>query len=304
VNKKESLEAIRAKDGFLIDMDGVLYHKNELLPGAAEFVNFLKENNKEFLFLTNSSERSPAEVQGKLQRMGITVDSEQIYTSALATASFVQSQLPAGGSAYVLGEPGLISALYHHGFMMNDWNPDFVIVGETSHYSYDRLERAINLVRRGARLIGTNRDLVDKVDYGFAPACGSLISPIEKASGRRAYFIGKPNPIMMRYAQAKMKTPRHATVIIGDRMDTDVIAGIEADISTCLVLTGVTQFEDLQLFPYQPMHILSNVGMIAGQELTEELTDVKKKLDQKPLTEPCSRLPPSQFESSVYSTME
>ena len=168
--------------GFVIDMDGVLYHMQRVIPGALDFIRWLKDNDKKFLFLTNSSERSPRELQEKLQRMGITVGSQHFYTSALATASFLQRQKP-NGTAYVIGEPGLISALYDVGYSMNDSNPDYVVVGETRHYSYAAMELAVKLVRKGARLIGTNCDITDRSQDSFVPACGALVKPIEMASG-------------------------------------------------------------------------------------------------------------------------
>ena len=168
--------------GFVIDMDGVLYHMQRVIPGALDFIAWLQANDKKFLFLTNSSERSPRELQEKLQRMGITVGSQHFYTSALATASFLQRQKP-NGTAYVIGEPGLISALYDAGYSMNDSNPDYVVVGETRHYSYAAVEQAVKLVRKGARLIGTNCDITDRSQDSFVPACGALVKPIEMASG-------------------------------------------------------------------------------------------------------------------------
>jgi NagD protein len=254
-------EGLREKRGFICDMDGVLYHGNRLLPNVREFVDWLKANNKQFLFLTNSSERSPHELQQKLDRLGIEVDASHFYTSALATASFLATQHP-GGSAYVIGEAGLINALYNVGFSMNDMNPDYVVVGETRSYSFEKLERAVNFVRAGAKLIGTNPDLTDKIEEGIAPAAGSLIAPIELATGRKPYFVGKPNPLMMRHALKRLKCQREETIIIGDRMDTDIIAGIESEIETVLVLSGVTAREDLRKFAYRPTYILEGIGDI------------------------------------------
>ena len=193
------MEDIRNKSGFICDMDGVIYHGNHLLPGVKEFVNWLKEENKKFIFLTNSSERSPRELQQKLERLGLEVGEEHFYTSALATASFLASQCP-GGSVYVIGEPGLSKAMYDAGFSMNDVNPDYVVVGETRTYSYEKIEHAVHLVFNGAKLIGTNPDLTGPSEKGIIPATRALISPIELTTGKQAYFIGKPNPLMMRHA--------------------------------------------------------------------------------------------------------
>ncbi len=256
-----NIELIRKKTGFICDMDGVLYHGNYLLKGASEFVNWLKSENKKFLFLTNSSERSPKELAQKLARLGLEVDESHFYTSALATASFLASQCP-GGSAFVIGEAGLINALYDAGFSMNDVNPDYVVVGETRSYSYERIERAVFLVQRGAKLIGTNPDLTGPSEKGIVPATRALIAPIELATGKKAYFVGKPNPLMMRVGLKRLGCRSEETVIIGDRMETDIIAGIESEIDTVLVLSGVTNMDNINDFPYRPKYILNDVGDI------------------------------------------
>lgn len=256
--KRADLGIIRTKNAFIIDMDGVIYHGNRLLPGAAEFVAWLKAKDKRFLFLTNSSERSPVELSQKLARLGIEVDSGHFYTSALATAGFLASQKP-GGSAYVIGEPGLIHAMYEAGYTMNNVNPDYVVVGEARSYNLDTIEKAVSLVLGGARLIGTNPDLTGPGEKGIVPACGSLLAPIELATGRKAYFVGKPNPLMMRHAIRKLGVTREETAVVGDRMDTDIIAGIESDMETVLVLSGVTSMADLEHFAYAPLHILEGV---------------------------------------------
>ncbi|MCL2557557.1 MAG: HAD-IIA family hydrolase [Treponema sp.] len=254
----KDLSQIRGKRAFIIDMDGVIYHGNRLLPGAAELVQWLEKNGKAYLFLTNSSERSPAELGQKLSRLGIEVGAEHFYTSALATAGFLASQMP-GGSAYVIGEPGLIQALYDAGFTMNNVNPDYVVVGEGRGYSLESLERAVRLVASGARLIGTNPDVSGPTESGIAPACGALVAPIELATGTKAYFVGKPNPLIMRHGLRKLGATREETAIIGDRMDTDIVAGIETEIETALVLSGVTALEDIAKFPYRPRHVLEGV---------------------------------------------
>jgi NagD protein len=255
---KDTLAHIRSKRAFIIDMDGVIYHGNQLLRGAAEFVDWLTRNQKGFLFLTNSSERSPLELSQKLARLGIQVAPEHFYTSALATAAFLATQRP-GGSVYTIGEPGLIQALYDAGFTMNNVNPDYVVVGEGRGYSLEALERAVKLVRGGARLIGTNPDLNGPSEGGIVPACGSLVAPIELAADIKAYFVGKPNPLMMRHGLRRLDAKREDTAIVGDRMDTDIVAGVEAEIETILVLSGVTAREDVPRFPYRPMHVLEGV---------------------------------------------
>ena len=236
---KNIIEAIHSKKAFICDMDGVIYHGNKILPYVPEFVNWLIDENKKFLFLTNSSERAPRELAQKLARMGLSVGEEHFYTSALATADFLASQCPEG-SAYVIGEPGLVNALYDAGISMNDYNPDYVVFGETRSLSYEKIEHAVKLVRNGAKLIGTNTDLTAPSESGIIPACRALISPIEMATGKKAYFIGKPNPLIMRHALKKLDSPTSEAAIIGDRMDTDIISGIESELDTILVLSGVT----------------------------------------------------------------
>lgn len=258
------LQDLRNKKGYICDMDGVIYHGNRLLDGVTQFVTWLKNEQKHYLFLTNSSERSPLELRQKLERMGLDIPEENFYTSALATAQFLQSQSP-GCSAYVIGAPGLLNALYSVGIPMNDVNPDYVVVGETSAYNYDSITRAIRLVLKGARLIGTNTDITGPSERGLLPACRSLIAPVELATGRSAYFIGKPNPLMMRTGLRMLGVHSNEAVMIGDRMDTDIIAGIETGLDTVLVLSGVTAQADVPLYPYRPKYTLNGVGDIATQ---------------------------------------
>lgn len=257
------MESLRSKRGFICDMDGVIYHGNKLLPGVREFVDWLYANNKEFLFLTNSSERSPRELQQKLARMGLEVNEKHFYTSALATAKFISSQAP-GCSAYVIGAPGLVNALYEAGITMNDVNPDYVIVGETSNYNYESVIHAVHLVQKGAKLIGTNTDLTGPSEHGIIPACRAMIAPIELSTGKSAYFVGKPNPLMMRTGLKLLGVHSAEAVMVGDRMDTDIIAGIETGLDTVLVLTGCTAKEEIDNWPYCPKYVLNGVGDIAG----------------------------------------
>ena len=259
----QDLTALKNKKAFICDMDGVIYHGNRIIPGVKEFLEWLEANEKQYLFLTNSSERSPRELSQKLARMGLCVGEEHFYTSALATASFLESQCP-GGSVYVIGEPGLTYALYEAGFSMNDVNPDYVVFGATKALSYEKIETAARLIMNGAKLIGTNSDLTDPSEQGIVPACRALISPIELTTGMKAYFVGKPNPLMMRHALKKLGCHRIEAAIIGDRMDTDIVAGIESELDTVLVLSGVSSEETVSNFPYRPKYILRDVGEIAG----------------------------------------
>ena len=258
-----NLEELRARKGFICDMDGVIYLGNQLLPGVAEFVNWLNENDKRFLFLTNSSERSPKELRQKLQRMGLDIGEEHFYTSALATAAFLKKQAP-GCTAFVIGAPGLLNALYDVGVTMNDVDPDYVIVGETASYNYEVITKAVRLVLNGARLIATNSDLTGPTEFGIAPACRSLVSPIELATGKKAYFMGKPNPLMMRTGLQLLGVHSEEAAMVGDRMDTDVIAGMESGLATVLVLSGCTSRTDVNDYPYRPTYILNGVGDIPG----------------------------------------
>ena len=253
----------RTKKGFICDMDGVIYHGNRLLPGVREFIQWLQDEEKEYLFLTNNSGYTPRELRQKLERMGMEIPEEHFYTSALATAAFLREQAP-GCSAYVIGEAGLLNALYDAGITMNDVNPDYVVVGEGRTYSLDTLTRATNLVLRGAKLIGANSDVSGPIEDGIAPACRALVAPIEMATGTQAYFCGKPNPLMMRTGLRILNCHSGDAVMVGDRMDTDVISGLESGMSTVLVLSGVTSREDLRTFAFRPSAVLDGVGDIVA----------------------------------------
>lgn len=250
-----------SKKGFICDMDGVIYHGNRLLPGAKEFVNWLQNEEKEYLFLTNNSGLTQRELQQKLLRMGLDVPEEHFYTSALATAEFLKLQAP-GCSVYALGEAGLLNALYDAGLTMNDVNPDYVVIGEGKCYSLDTLTKAVNLVRKGAKLIGANSDVSGPIENGIAPACRALTAPIEMATGKHAYFCGKPNPLMMRTGLRLLGCHSEEAVIIGDRMDTDIVAGTESGVATVLVLSGISDENTASQYAYQPTVILPGVGDI------------------------------------------
>jgi len=255
------MEALKGKRGFVCDMDGVIYHGSRLLEGSKAFVDWLKTQGKRYLFLTNSSARSPRELHQRLAHMGIEVGEDHFITSAMATAHFIASQYP-GGRVYAIGDSGLYQALYEAGLSIDESDPDYVVVGETRSYNYEKIEIAIQLVLGGAKLIGTNPDLTGPTEKGIAPACRALIAPIEMSTGRQAYFIGKPNPLIMRHALQLLGCQREETIIIGDRMDTDIVAGIESGIDTALVLSGITRESDLQHYAYKPHYILKDVSEI------------------------------------------
>ena len=255
------MKALLQKKGFICDMDGVIYHGDRLLPGVREFVDWLYAEKKEFLFLTNNSAKTQRELQAKLSRMGLDIDEKHFYTSALATAEFVAHQKP-GARAFVIGEPGLLNALYERGLVLTDTSPDYVVVGESTSYNYDNICRAVRHVFGGARLIATNPDLTGPTEQGIVPACRALVKPIEMVTGQDAYYIGKPNPLMMRTGLNLLGVHSSEAAIIGDRMDTDIVAGIESGLDTLLVLSGVTTREMVDRFPYRPRVIAGGVGEI------------------------------------------
>ena len=253
------VENIKSKSGFIIDMDGVIYHGNRLLPGVTEFLSWLEDSGKKYLFLTNSSERTPRELHEKMERLGINVGEDHFYTSALATASFLANQKP-NGSAFIIGDAGLIHAMYSVGYTVNNVNPDYVVVGDTHSYNFEKIEQAVNLVLKGAKLIGTNPDISGPVEDGITPSTKALMAPIELASGKKAYYVGKPNPLMMRIALKRLGVKREDAIVIGDRMDTDVRCGLESEIDTLLVLSGITDRKGIDQFPYRPHYILNGVN--------------------------------------------
>ena len=250
-----------SKKGFICDMDGVIYHGNRLLPGVTEFIDWLHKEDKKFLFLTNNSGYTPRELQQRLARMGLDVSEDHFYTSALATSEFLKKQKPEC-SVYAIGEAGLFKALYDAGVTMNDVNPDYVVIGEAKSYTLDTLIKATNLVVAGAKLIGANSDISGPIENGIMPACRALVAPIELATGKQAYFCGKPNPLMMRTGLNILGLHSGECVMVGDRMDTDVVSGMESGMSTILVLSGVSTLDTVNTFAYRPTMILDGVGDI------------------------------------------
>jgi NagD protein len=253
--------------GFVIDMDGVVYRGSQLIPGARDFVDRLTIRGCRFLFLTNNSEKTPEELQRKLARLGITVGTDHFFTSSMATAAFLQSQRP-GARVFALGGEGLRRALTEAGLRLTDRGPDYVVVGNPADYHFDGITRAIRLVQQGALLIGTNPDLSGPTEKGLHPGCGALIKPIELVTGRRPYFIGKPNPLMMRMALRRLGLHSTAAYMVGDRMDTDIQAGLEAGLGTILVLSGVTSRREMGRFAYRPRFIYNHVGEIPVASLS------------------------------------
>ena len=244
---------------WLIDMDGVLVHENRALPGAADFLARLAERSRRFLVLTNNSIFTPRDLAARLAHSGLMVPETSIWTSALATAGFLASQKP-GGSAYVIGETGLTTALHEAGYTQTETNPDYVVLGETRTFSFTQITKAIRLVKTGARFIATNPDATSPSGDGPLPATGSVAAMITKATGAQPYFVGKPNPMMFRSAMNRIQAHSESTVMVGDRMDTDVVAGIEAGLETILVLTGSTRAEDVARFPFRPTRILNSIA--------------------------------------------
>jgi NagD protein len=244
---------------YLMDMDGVLVHEERLIPGADRFVRRLQDTGHRFLLLTNNSIYTPRDLAARLALTGLQVPQQAIWTSALATARFLDQQRP-GGTAYVLGEAGLTTALHQVGYVLTDREPDYVVVGETRTYSQEAITRAIRLIVTGARFIATNPDPTGPSPAGPQPATGAVAALISKATGVQPYFVGKPNPLMMREALRAIEAHSESTVMIGDRMDTDVVAGIEAGLQTILVLTGITTREQAERFPFLPSQIIDSVA--------------------------------------------
>jgi NagD protein len=253
-----------AIENYLMDMDGVLVHEERLIPGADLFVKRLQQAGHRFLLLTNNSIYTPRDLAARLALTGLEVPEESIWTSALATARFLDTQRPQG-TAFVLGEAGLTTALHQVGYVLSEREPDYVVVGETRAYSQEAITRAIRLISAGARFIATNPDPTGPSPAGPQPATGAVAALISKATGVRPYFVGKPNPLMMREALRAIDAHSDATVMIGDRMDTDVIAGIEAGLQTILVLSGITSREEAQRFPFLPSRIVDSVADLVDQ---------------------------------------
>jgi len=249
------------KTNYLIDMDGVLVKGSTLIPGADKFIERLREKEIKFLVLTNNPLLTPMDLAHRLQRIGLSITKDDIFTSAMATARFLHIQKP-GGKAFAIGESGLMVALHEVGYILTDYEPDYVVLGETNSYNFEQVTRAVRLVAGGAHFIATNPDPNGPTDRGMVPATGAMAALIEKATGRAPFFIGKPNPFMMRAALNHLGVHSENTTMIGDRMDTDIVAGIQSGLGTILVLTGSTNRENINNFPYQPQMIVGSVAEI------------------------------------------
>jgi NagD protein len=250
---------------WLMDMDGVLVQEQQAVPGAQEFLARLRELGLPFLVLTNNSIYTPRDLAARLRRAGLDVPEESIWTSALATAKFLDDQRP-GGTAFVIGESGLTTALHENGYTLSETDPDYVVLGETRTYSFERITQAIRFIAAGSRFIATNPDNVGPTPDGLLPATGSVAALISRATGVDPYYVGKPNPLMMRSALNAIEAHSETTAMIGDRMDTDVVSGLEAGLETILVLTGVTTPGEAERYSYRPSRIVGSVA-----DLVEEL---------------------------------
>jgi NagD protein len=249
---------------WLMDMDGVLVREETAIPGAAQFIARLREHGTPFLLLTNNTIWTRRDLAARLRAGGLDVPEESIWTSALATASFLEDQRP-NGTAFVIGESGLTTALPQAGYTINERDPDYVVLGETRTYSFERIAHAIRLIGRGAKFIATNPDPTGPAPDGPLPATGSVAALVSRATSREPYFVGKPNPLMMRTALNTLEAHSEETAMIGDRMDTDIVAGLEAGLETILVLTGVTTRAETELFPYRPSRIVESVAELVDE---------------------------------------
>jgi 5'-nucleotidase len=249
------------RKAFLLDMDGVLVHGRRPIPGAPEFISRLLDTQTPFLVITNNPKYTPRDLSHRLATEGMNVPEQNLFTSALATAQFLSLQRP-NSTAFVIGEVGLTHAMHQVGYTLTSKSPEYVVIGESDTLALDQITQAIRLVMAGSRFIATNPDPTGPSETGIVPACGSVAAMIERATDQKPYFVGKPNPLMMRRALASLGTHSEETIMVGDRMDTDIVTGIEAGMETILVLTGVTKREDIERYPFRPTRILPSVAEI------------------------------------------
>jgi NagD protein len=252
----------QSKFGFLIDMDGVLYRGPELIPGADRFVRELRDRDIPFRFLTNNSQRTRLDMVARLVRLGLDVEEQHVFTSAMATAQFLAHQKP-GGTAYVIGEGGLLTALHEHGYAVVDHEPDFVVVGEGRTFNLEMVEAAVRMILKGAKLIATNLDPNCPTQNGLRPGCGAMVAMLETAAGVKAFSVGKPSPVMMRAARKELGLTTDETSMIGDTMETDILGGVQLGFHTILVLSGGTKLDDLPRYAYGPELVVESLGELA-----------------------------------------
>ncbi len=263
---------MNTKQGYLIDMDGVIYRGSRLVPGADRFIHTLRQQGIPYLFLTNNSQRTRYDVATKLQRMGIEAQASDIFTCAMATARFLAAQHP-GGTAYVIGEGGLLNALARNQYAIVDHDPDYVVVGEGRTVTFETVEKAVRMIKKGAKLIATNMDPNCPTDDGLRPGCGAIVAMLEAATGTKAFSVGKPSPVMMRMARKQLALRTAEVTMIGDTMETDILGGVQMGYRTILVLSGGTNREDLANFAYQPTRVIGSVA-----DLCEELQPAADQL--------------------------
>ncbi len=265
------------KQGYLIDMDGVIYRGSQLIPGADRFIRTLRDRDIDFLFLTNNSQRTRRDVAMKLQRMGIDAEQRHIFTCAMATARFLAHQKPEG-TAFVIGEGGLLSALNSNRYAIVDHDPDYVVVGEGRTVTFEMVEKAVRMIENGAKLIATNLDPNCPTEYGPRPGCGAIVAMLEKATGTQAFSVGKPSPVMMRMARKELDLRTAEVTIVGDTMETDILGGVQMGYRTVLVLSGGTKREDLHRFAYQPDLVVDSIA-----DLCQEVEQVQDQEQEEAL---------------------
>jgi len=261
--------------GYLIDMDGVIYHGNQLIPGAERFVAELSASNVPFMFLTNNSQRTRRDVVTKLERMGINVEEEHVFTCAIATARFLARQRPKG-TAFVIGEGGLLTALHSNGYSIVDRDPDYVVIGEGRTLNFEMAEAALRMILGGAKLVATNLDPNCPTQHGTRPGCGSIVALLEQASGIDAFSVGKPSPLMLRAARKELGLNSEQTIVIGDTMETDILGGVQLDYRTILVTSGGTRREDMGKYAFRPDKVVESIADLRHEDLVREFSQIGK----------------------------
>jgi NagD protein len=265
--------------GYLIDMDGVIYRGSELIAGADRFIQELRAHNIPFLFLTNNSQRTRRDVATRLQRMGMDVEEEHVFTCAMATARFLAQQKPQG-TAFVIGEGGLLTALHNNGYSIVDKDPDYVVVGEGRTFNFEMVEAALGMIVAGAKLVATNMDPNCPTHTGVRPGCGATVAMLETAAGIKAFSVGKPSPVMLRAARKELGLTTEQTIVIGDTMETDILGGVQLGFKTILVLSGGTSRDDLLRYAYRPDKIVDSIGALHHKKLLQEFGDPDASIER------------------------